>query len=99
MEVREERCEGKIILYVEGRVDTNTSVVLQQKLLSAFQKETCVELDMSQSDYVSSAGLRTILIGQKTAQAKHGQLTVKSLQPQVREVFAMSGFDKVITLS
>lgn len=99
MEIREERCEGKIILYVEGRVDTNTSVLLQQKILSAFQKDICVEVDMARTDYISSAGLRTILIGEKTAQAKGGKLTVSRLQPQVREVFVMSGFDKVIPLS
>lgn len=96
MEIREEIKKESITLHVEGRIDTNTSVDMQKKLLSTFQKCAYVELDMAEVDYISSAGLRVMLIGEKTAQAKAGRMTVCALQPQVKRVFEMSGFDKIL---
>lgn len=55
------------VLAVEGRIDTNTSPELQSEILKAFQIAKTVILDFASVHYISSAGLRTLLIGQKAA--------------------------------
>ena len=57
-------CESYIRLIVDGRVDTNTSPQLQQAILSAFQKSKDIVVDFLNVPYISSAGLRALLIGQ-----------------------------------
>ena len=99
MEIYECRETDKITLEVEGRIDTNTSPRLQDRLLNAFQKTNTVILDLKKNDYISSAGLRALLIAEKTAQAKGGTLTIEHVPPDVMEVFFMSGFDKVLHIT
>ena len=55
-------CESYVRLIVEGRVDTNTSPQLQQAILSAFQKSKDVVIDFLNVPYISSAGLRALLM-------------------------------------
>jgi anti-anti-sigma factor len=63
MEITEKKNEGQIILEVSGSVDTVTSPELQSSILTSFQKSKELVLDMSGVPYMSSAGLRALLIG------------------------------------
>ena len=99
MEIKEQRTEEKIILRAEGRIDTNTSMMFQQQVLTAFQTSRFIEIDLEGVDYISSAGLRALLVGAKTAQARGSQMVLTKVHPQVMEVFSMTGFDKVLTFA
>lgn len=98
MTIEEQRTEDEIKLCVEGRVDTNTSPALQEKLLTAFQKSKRIIVDLSRVEYVSSAGLRVLLMGQKTANSKQSQMKVVGVQEAVKSVFDMSGFSSILTI-
>lgn len=98
MKITETRTEQGIILKTEGRVDANTYMELQEKILRAFQKDNHLELDFEQVSYISSAGLRVLLIGQKTAAAKSGSMVLKNVCSDVMKVIKMSGFDKILTV-
>lgn len=98
MEITEKIQKEEIILEITGRIDTNTSRFLQEKLLNTFQKSRNVRMDLKNVDYVSSAGLRVFLIGAKTAQANQGTLKFSGVQEQVMEVLQITGFDKVLDL-
>ncbi|MBQ9866303.1 MAG: STAS domain-containing protein [Lachnospiraceae bacterium] len=98
MTIEEIKGETSIQLSVDGQVDTITSPELQQKILTTFQKTKNVVLDLGHVGYMSSAGLRALLIGQKTATSKGGTLKVVNVQPAVMQVFNMSGFSKVLTI-
>ncbi len=98
MEITEKKNEGQIILEVSGSVDTVTSPELQRSILTSFQKSKELVLDMSGVPYMSSAGLRALLIGQKTAASKGGTMTVTGVQSTVMQVLEMSGFSKVLTI-
>ncbi len=98
MTITEVKGEGAIQLNVEGQVDTVTAPELQQKILTSFQKSNEVVLDLAQVGYMSSAGLRALLLGQKTAQSKGGKLHIINVQAQVMQVFQMSGFSKILTI-
>jgi len=98
MEITEKKNEGQIILEVSGSVDTVTSPELQSSILTSFQKSKELVLDMSGVPYMSSAGLRALLIGQKTPASKGGTMTVTGVQSTVMQVLEMSGFSKVLTI-
>lgn len=98
MEITESRCEEELTLKVEGRIDTNTSRQLQEKLLLAFQKAGGVVLDLAGTDYISSAGLRVLLIGAKTAKAKQAGFVLIHVQSWVNEVIRMSGFHQFLDI-
>lgn len=91
-------CDNHIRLMVEGRVDTNTSPQLQQAILNAFQKSKCVVVDFLNVAYISSAGLRALLIGQKTATSKGGSMKLTNVGDTVNNVLVMSGFNKILTI-
>lgn len=93
----ESQVDGQnIVLKIEGRIDTTTSTELQNEIMLAFQKGIYVILDFADVEYISSAGLRTLLIGQKTAMAKAGDLKIIHVAQIVRDVFDMTGFSKML---
>ncbi|MBQ8946038.1 MAG: STAS domain-containing protein [Lachnospiraceae bacterium] len=99
MTVNEIRTEQSIQLDVEGKVDTVTAPELQNAILKAFQKSSNVILNINEVSYMSSAGLRALLLGQKTAQSKGGSFKVVNVQDTVMQVLNMSGFAKILNIS
>ncbi len=98
MQITETKIDDSIQLSIEGQVDTITSAQLQQSILVAFQKSKNVILDLEQVPYMSSTGLRALLLGQKTATSKGGTMKVLHVQPAVMQVFQMSGFDSILSI-
>ena len=98
MTITENRVDDTITLAIEGRVDTNTSPQLQDSILKAFQKGNHLVLDFAQCAYVSSAGLRALLIGQKTANSKGGTMKLVNVPEILMSVLKMSGFLKILTI-
>ena len=91
-------CGTYMRLVVDGRVDTNTSPQLQQAILSAFQKKNDIVVDMLNVPSISSAGLRALLIGQKTASSKKGSMKLTNVGSVVKSVLDMSGFSSILTV-
>jgi anti-anti-sigma factor len=77
----------------KGRLDSNTSPVLEKALLERIDSgQTKVTIDFGAVDYISSAGLRVLLMAAKRTAAAKGQFSMHSLSPEIREVFEISGF-------
>lgn len=98
MKIETVKEESTIILKVKGRIDTNTSREFQSELLLAFQKQNEVVADLNEVDYVSSAGLRAMLIAYKTAGSKNGSFRLRNVQSNVKEILDVSGFSKFINI-
>lgn len=98
MQITETRENEVITIAIEGRVDTNTSPQVQDAILKSFQKVNQVVLDFSQCSYVSSAGLRALLIGQKTASSKKGTMKLVNVPDILMNVLKMSGFANILTI-
>ena len=88
----------KTVLSLSGRLDTTTAPQLQETLIPAFDGAKEVELDFAGLTYVSSAGLRVLLMGQKTAKAKGGSMTLTHVSGEIMEVFEMTGFADMLTI-
>ena len=87
-----------LMLQVDGRVDTTTSPELQKAILEAFQTAAKVTLDLEKVVYVSSAGLRALLLGQKTAGSKGATMELLHVAPTVKAVLDSVGFSKILTI-
>lgn len=98
MQLEVTRVDDVITIFIEGRVDTNTSPQLQEEILSSFQKSIHVVLDFEKCDYVSSAGLRALLIGHKTATSKRGYMKLVHVPPVLMNILQMSGFEKFLII-
>jgi len=98
MTINKTQENGKITLALDGRLDTTTSPRLQDVLIPALNETTQVELDFTKLAYVSSAGLRVLLIGQKMAKAKNASMTVSGVSEEIMEVFNMTGFSDILEI-
>jgi anti-anti-sigma factor len=93
--------DGDLVQFrVAGNLDSATSPSLTQAVTVAMEAGARrLIFDMRDVRYVSSAGLRVILIAAKEAQSASGGVVVFGLQANVARVFAISGFDKVVTIA
>jgi anti-anti-sigma factor len=88
------------ILAFEGRLDTQTSPDAQQQLTRLIEEgATKILVNLEKVDYISSAGLRVLLVVAKQLKATDGELRICSLNEVVKEVFDISGFDLILPIS
>jgi stage II sporulation protein AA (anti-sigma F factor antagonist) len=97
MEIREERRGAVLIVAPTGRVDSNTSAVLEASLLGHAQ-ESRLLVDLSSVEYISSAGLRVFLILARKVKEGGGRLALCALGPSVRQVFDLAGFTALFAI-
>jgi anti-anti-sigma factor len=98
MEIIATTTAGGAELTLTGRLDTVTSTKLQTALTEAIGSSEAVALDFAGVEYVSSAGLRVLLQGQKMAQASEKSMTLKNVSADVMEVFEITGFSGILTI-
>ncbi|MCR5467349.1 MAG: STAS domain-containing protein [Lachnospiraceae bacterium] len=98
MTIQETRDGDVVQLFIDGRVDTTNAPELQQAILNAFQKGSKVILDMKDLAYISSAGLRALLIGQKTAASKGGVQKLVNVGEMIMEIFETTGFSDILNI-
>lgn len=95
MQIVETRAGAAMVAAIDGRLDTATAAEAETKLLALLGAGPLI-VDLEAVRYVSSAGLRVLLKSAKQAQSAGGRFSVCALQPAVREVFEISGFDRII---
>ena len=89
-----------VVLTLQGRLDQSTAEDVRTAL--APHLERCVEgqdhlvLDMAGVDYVSSAGLRVLMLASKQAKAQKGYLVLVCVQPLVQEILEISKFTLIL---
>ncbi|MET9734955.1 STAS domain-containing protein [Streptomyces sp. NPDC006458] len=87
------RMEGTAcVVALEGEINSTTSGGLQAQLLPFIGHDSRVLLDVSGVSYISSAGLRTLLIVHRRAQQLSAVVTLVGLSEEVRFVMSATGF-------
>lgn len=87
----------KLTLGLSGRLDTTTAPQLEAEINAISADTNELILDFSELEYLSSAGLRVVLIAQKKM-AKQGGMTVKNVNETILEVFEITGFSDILTI-
>lgn len=82
---------------VSGRLDTQTAPELENELDAAFPGLKELTFDMSNLEYVSSAGLRVILKAQKVMNTQ-GSMKLTGVNDSIMEVFDITGFLDILTI-
>ena len=99
MEVTEKIKNGICILSLAGRLDANTSAGFQEQLLQIIEDgKSKIVLDCEKLDYISSAGLRVVLVAIKQVKQTEGRVVLCSLQDYIREVFEVAQFDAFLPI-
>ena len=93
MDINKVADNGKLKVAISGRLDTTTAPELEKEL--DFTGITSVEFDLADLEYVSSAGLRVILMVQKYMK---GNFVLKNVKPEIMEIFEITGFADILTI-
>lgn len=86
----EERKKGHFVVRLEGRLDTDTASVCENRLQGVSAGAKVVVLDLAALDYISSMGLRLVLGLRKALHARGGRLLIANPQPAVQKVLDLS---------
>ena len=98
MNIKKKESETMTIFSLTGTLDTNTAPQLEEVLIPEFEKVKHIELDFSELEYVSSAGLRVLLMGTNTAEAKDSKFEISGVSEEIMEIFEMTGFSDILTI-
>ena len=95
MVIEKKSADGKLVLKPIGRIDTVTAPELAKMVVLDGVKE--LEFDLSEVDYISSAGLRIFLGSQQKMTASGGKMVLSGVRPIVKEIFDIVGFSDEFT--
>lgn len=88
--------ENKLFISLEGKLDTNTSPELDEKITELEGIEE-LYIDLQNVDYISSAGLRVLLSMQKIMN-KQGKMVIKNVCENVMDIFEVTGFSEILNI-
>lgn len=95
----DEQQDKAVVVAIGGRLDGTGAPELEAHCLALIRGGSSrLVLDLAAVDYVSSAGLRSLLVVAKSVKAAQGTMVLCALVPMVREVMTISCFDKILTL-
>ena len=99
MGIDAERANSTVIAKADGRIDSSNSREFHSELEAVVaDSDTALVLDFEDVSYISSAGMRVILITAKNLQKSGVKFALCSMHDSIREVFSISGFDKIIPI-
>lgn len=99
MDLTTERNDNVLSVDVTGRIDGSTAVAFEEAIRNALdESDRAMIMDFGEVGYISSAGLRVILLTAKSLQSQDGKLLLCGLSEPIREVFKISGFDKLLPI-
>lgn len=98
MTIETSRAQEKLCLKVKGRLDTMTSPQLDKEVETNLKGTELLTMDLSELDYVSSAGLRVLLSAHKSMKKQGGSMVVRGVNEEVQEVFTITGFSEILTI-
>jgi anti-sigma B factor antagonist len=98
MEINVTSGRAERVIAIKGRLDTLTAPELQSPLLEAIETEGRTVLDFTELEYVSSAGLRVLLLAEKSSKTAGSEFVIRNVSSDVMEVFEMTGFADILTI-
>ena len=97
MNINTKKEDSKLIIELEGRLDTVTSPQLDEVIQAEIDSVDAIILDLERLEYMSSAGLR-ILLSTEKVMSKKGGMTVIHVNSDIMEIFEITGFSEILTI-
>jgi anti-anti-sigma factor len=92
MDISTSSQSGVTIIKLSGSLDGNTVNEAQEKILPLLSANTQAVLDLKDCGYISSAGLRLLLMAAKQLSTQNGILVLCGLSDEIKDVMEMTGF-------
>ena len=94
-----DRDGGTVVARPTGRIDSSNSRDFQSGLEAAVdESDTALILSFENVDYISSAGMRVLLLTARALRKNRTKIVLCSMNESIRAVFKISGFDKIIDI-
>ena len=97
LNITTEKNGNELTFKLNGRLDTVTAPELETPVRNDLADVTNLIFDLSELEYISSAGLRVLLLAQKTMN-KQGKMIVKNVSEEINEIFEVTGFSDILTI-
>ena len=88
---------GTAAFALSGRLDTITAPELEEELKACLDGVSELTMDFEGLEYISSAGLRVLLLAQKTMN-KQGTMKLANVNDTVMEILEVTGFASILTI-
>lgn len=100
MPIATESAANAQIVSLQGQINSTNAAITEAEILALVTAgHKNLLLDFSGLDYISSAGLRLVLVVAKRLKQDNGQLLLCGMQPHIREVFDISGFLAILNVA
>lgn len=92
MDISVKEVKGITVVAIDGRIDGRTAPQVDVEIAPLIEPGCKLVLDMTRADYLSSAGLRTLIMAQREVSGGGGQLALAGLVDRVRDTMSITGF-------
>jgi len=99
MEIAKKEKDDVMVVSFIGRLDAASAVETEDELNNVIEGSKKLIVDLSGLEYISSAGLRVLLVAAKRMRRESGKLCLCALKDSVYEVFEISGFSAIFDLA
>lgn len=99
MDITKKYNQKELTLSVEGRIDTITSKDLEKAIDEEFGNFDSLTMDFTDVNYISSAGLRVLIVAHKKLKNEDIPFSIKNVNDIVGEIFRISGLDKILKIA
>lgn len=97
LDINKTENEKTLTIKLEGRLDTTTAPILEEEI-EDLQDVDMLIFDIESLEYISSAGLRLLLLSQKKMIKSGGGMKVTHTNEMVDEIFDVTGFSDILTI-
>ena len=98
LNIYKELSGDSLTISLEGRLDTTTAPQLEEEVKGGLSGIKNLVFDMKALEFISSAGLRVLLLAQKAMNKQGGTMLISRLIPEVLKVFNVTGFSRILTI-
>lgn len=102
MNCSREMRDGVVVIHASGSIDHTSAAAFEEAVLPAVDEaagqRAQLVLDLSGIEYMSSVGLRVLMLAAKQGRTQAVTIAVAGLQPTLLEIFQISRFDKMFSL-
>ena len=92
----EEIGDGRVKVVLRGRFDTTGAILIEMPFNALTSEKQAIVVDLSAVNFLSSYGIRVLLVGAKTVKSKGGKLVILCPEGNVAKVLQAAGTDTLI---
>ena len=97
MKINKDLKDGNLTLSIEGEINSFTAPELEEVIKNDLNGVKSLVLDLKDVEYLSSAGLRVLLVAHKVM-VKQGKMSLRNVNKSVMEVFDITGFSNILDI-